>query len=98
MAYRIEYRDGTVSKIIVAQEGKKNKRIIRVLAIICALMLIYSANKFPISDALIPGDPQVTKVAASKFATEIQQGNSIADAFEIFCREVICGANIPDVY
>ena len=90
MAYRIEYKQGVARRTAIVHKTPKIGKI--VIAVITALCLLFWCINI---DAFVPGNPAVTKVAASELLTDVRQGRQIVDALAAFCRKIIMGADIP---
>ena len=91
MAYRIDYSEGIAKKTDLEQ-GIRTRNIMTVTAIILLVICcvtVYSLGREGLYEIPIPGDSEATAAAAIKFVNEVQQGTSIVDAFEVFCREII---------
>lgn len=93
MSYKIQYSPET--GYLYPQEKKQRsiqmKRwIIPTVAIVLALWL----HIYGVPDFLIPGDPDITKAAASALVDEIQSGVAMNDAVTTFCKTILDGAEI----
>ena len=73
--------------------GLKRLCIIIVAVIfICALYI--GAQNGSLSRILLPGDPEITEAAISTLIENLQDGKTVADAVEVFCKEIISNAQI----
>ena len=88
MAYKITYSPETA---YLYPQGKKEKRNITgkwiTAAFLIAGLLWIRLNG--IADFLIPGNPEVTKEAASVFMEDLQEGVRVHDAVTTFCKTIL---------
>ena len=49
---------------------------------------------YGVPDFLIPGDPEVTKTAASVMVDEIKNGATVGNAITAFCKTILDGAEV----
>lgn len=97
MGYRIEYESPR-------QYPTKKPRGSRIFWLTGAFLLIFTCftlqfwpqGRELLEEALLPGDPAVTKQAFSLMTQQLRQGEAIGDALAAFCREVIDGAALTD--
>ena len=91
MAYYIAYSPEAAHRYPQkVRRRTQNKAAWIAIAMVFAAMLWMRVNGIP--DWLIPGDPAVTKEAASLFVEEIQDGEGMNGAVTTFCRTVLDGA------
>jgi len=90
LGYTIQYGQTVVKKTYDTKILKKNKKRI---GIVCIVILVF-AVLFCFRESLYPGDREVTKEALGNMADNIQSGQSIGNAFWVFCDEIIAGADI----
>lgn len=91
MAYKIQYSpedNHRYPQAKVHMQMHWGRWAMLVLLIVVVLGIrIYGAPDF-----LIPGDPQVTKEAATMMIEELRKGESLYDAMTVFCRQVLDAA------
>lgn len=91
MAYQIHYSPESARKY----PQVKMKRQIRWsgwFVVVAFLAAALWTQFHGIPDFLIPGDPQVTKTAATSFVANLSNGVKIDDALEVFCETILDGA------
>ena len=91
MAYKIEY----TPEFSYRYPQTKRKRDATSWKVIMFILLVAAAlwmrlNGIP--DFLIPGDPVVTRLAASDFFDCVQNGMPIGKAATVFCQQILNGA------
>ena len=91
MSYKIEYCPSDKKRYPGIKERRKTKYGNWVMVIL-AFAVVLSLRLYGIPDFLIPGDPQVTKAAASLMIDQLQNGDSLGDAVAVFCKEILHGA------
>ena len=69
---------------------KPGKMIFLILFITAAIWVRLQG----IPDFLIPGDVEITKVAASDFMDHVKSGMQIGEAATVFCKQIIDGAGV----
>ena len=91
MGYQMEYNSGNggVTYKQIAEGRKKYLLLLLIPAIV--LCCLYRET---IINFLLPGDPESTKRAISTFVGELQEGETVADAFSSFCKVILNEANI----
>ena len=93
MAYKILYSKEMSYRY--PQQRQKNKikagPIWLILFVAAAALWI---RLYGIPDLIIPGNPDVTRTAASDLIDNVQTGMQIADAITVFCEQIIDGAGI----
>jgi len=96
MSYRITY--GTDKQITTKNVGKKQKKV--VVAAVISIVLVMIARFMGIGEAmwhwLLPGNPAVTESALISAWSRLECGSSAADAFAVFCQEILDGAQITE--
>ncbi len=98
MAYRITYGEEPPHPHSMTP-GKS--RILPMSAAFFLLFLLLTGTFWPegratLENFLLPGDPQVTRLAISHMIDDLKDGEAPGDALVTFCREVIDGASLPD--
>lgn len=91
MAYIIQYSPQSNHHY----PGVKARRRIPARYWLGLLILVTAAclvRFYGIPDFLIPGDPVVTRKAASLMMNELKEGISVNDAVTVFCKEILHGA------
>lgn len=94
MGYRIEYgpaRNGRESSVA------DRKRLLGMiagcfLAFLVLTLQFWPEGKAKLEEALLPGDPVVTKQAFSVMTEELRAGETVTDAVMAFCQVVMDGA------
>ena len=91
MAYKIQYSPDSARRYPekMKQQPAKYGRWVMVLTVFAVAMWL-RLNGIP--DFLIPGDPVVTREAASVMMEQIQDGTALGDAVTVFCQEILHGA------
>ncbi len=97
MSYQIDYTSGG-AKVHDFPPKRRNGRAIGIAILLAFLFFLHSL--FPtaldvIRDFLIPGDAAVTAAAFDSLVASVQSGESCAQAFTAFCREIIDSAEDP---
>ena len=96
MGYQIHY--GTVMVKTHVPEGKgikiSRKYTKIVIAGVVVLLAIFLCGREAVQDYLIPGNSQVTREAMSKLVSDLKDGELFSNSIEVFCREIVNGANI----
>ena len=91
MAYKIKYSEDSARRY--SQKTKHNpfkyRNWVLLLTILAAAICL---QLYGIPDFMIPGDPAVTRQAASAMMEDIQSGAALADAVTVFCKEILHGA------
>ena len=94
MAYTIQYGLPARTEAVWAAGNRKRKRwIFTVLCIIGVLSGILFGPE-DLQNYLIPGDPNVTRLAFAQLTEDIRQGDKIGEALTAFCREIIENAEV----
>lgn len=91
MAYKIQYSPENKRRY----PGVKRKSSVRIgkwLFALCVLTAVLLVRQYGVPDFLIPGDPAVTREAASLMMDSLQRGSSLNEAVTVFCKEVLHGA------
>jgi len=91
MAYKIQYSPED-RKRYPGVKGKVNFRFGQLFLVLCLLAAVLWVRQYGVPDFLIPGDPEVTREAASLMMDSLQSGNSLNEAVTVFCKEVLHGA------
>lgn len=93
VSYKIQYSPDTNDRY--PQNMKRRYagtgKYVAIFAVMLAALLIHFHG---VPDFLIPGDPQVTKAAASVLVDDIRDGVAVKDAITTFCSMVLDGAEI----
>ena len=91
MAYKIHYSPESKARYPVKIETQHFSFLFWLTTVIVLASVIWIRfNGLP--DFLIPGDPQVTKAAASMMIDKMQSGSTLNDALTVFCKEILHGA------
>ena len=91
MAYKIQYSPENQRRY-PGVKGKINLRIGQWLFALCILAAVLLVRRYGVPDFLIPGDPVVTREAASLMMDSLHSGTSLNEAVTVFCKEVLHGA------
>ena len=90
MGYRITYENGTIRKKTVRKLRIHWKRWSVVTAgVALILAFVLPGGRLAIRDLLLPGDEAVTAAALEGMIEDIQDGDSVGEALETFCREIL---------
>ena len=93
MVYRVQYTPQEAYRYPPIKSKRKKGRgkgWTLLLAVGIALWLLLSG----VPDFLIPGDPQVTRSAATEMISQMKTGTPVHDAVTVFCKQILDGANI----
>lgn len=94
MAYTIQYGLPARTEAVWAAGNRKRKRwIFAVLFTIGILSGVFLGPE-NLQNYLIPGDPDVTRMAFVQLMEDIRQGDKIGEALTAFCREIIENAEV----
>lgn len=85
MAYRITYGP----KVRGEKQRPKRRFWIFAAAVVLVLILYAAGTGETLKNWLLPGDAAVTEQALQTFAQQLEEGESLGDAFACFCREII---------
>ena len=64
----------------------------RWIVVIFLLSAGFWAKTNGIPDVLIPGDPEITRLAASNLVENLRDGERVEEAFAVFCQQILVGA------
>ena len=95
MSYKIQYTPETAYRYPQNKAKKFKWGDIAVLFCILAALTWFRVNGIP--EFLIPGDPDVTKAAASGFVAQIRSGEPLREAATVFCKEILLGAGVESI-
>lgn len=86
MAYRIEYDETGVKRQTV-----RNKRfpLLWILLFAVGTAMLIPGVRLAVWHWILPGDGAVTAAALGELVTDLRDGESLADAVSVFCREII---------
>ena len=93
MSYKIQYSPESNSHYPQCV-SKKTFHIKCWLTIAIAVAAVVWMRIYGIPDFLIPGDPEVTKTAASVMVAEIKNGATVGNAVTAFCKTILDGAEV----
>lgn len=91
MAYKIQYSP----QFNHNYAGIKVKRRIHAkywLGLLALITVSCFIRLYGIPDFLIPGDPVITRKAASSMMNALKEGIPVNDAVTVFCKEILHGA------
>lgn len=97
MGYRIEYGD---QPVYWKKNGVNWRSVIWYSCISFGLFCFltscfWSSGREVMEQWFFPGDSYITKQALGHMACRLKEGESLGDAFLVFCRDIINGAQIP---
>lgn len=93
MSYKIQYSPETAN-LYPQITSRKQFRVKRWMTVVITVAAVFWVYLYGFPDWLIPGDPEVTKAAASTMVGEMKNGTSFGDAVTTFCKMIIDGAEI----
>lgn len=95
MGYRIEY-DNRVGKYEIHRMRPRTFPWLLLLSVLLFALLTFGfweEGAAVLSEALIPGDEEITQRAWSLLTDDLKSGAELREALTVFCREVIHGAD-----
>lgn len=97
MGYQIQYGETAIKKYIpeVKRRSHFNIKALSILLTIVIILSLLISKRDAVIDFLLPGDGQVTRSAITNMVSKIKSGEQLDAAIEVFCLEIIRGANIP---
>ena len=96
MSYKIQYTPETAYRYPQNKEEKSKWGKFSVLFCVLVALAWLRVNGIP--EFLIPGDPVVTKAAASSLVAQIQSGEPLREAVTVFCKEILLGAGVKNIH
>ena len=95
MSYRIDYQP-------ITKLRRCEKRRSRIAAMTGAFLIFFflavhffwPEGQSVIRSCFLPGDPEVTMLAAEKMMAELESGSGLQKAAEVFCLEILNGAEL----
>ena len=95
MSYKFQYTPETAYRY--PQNKSKRFKWGELTVLICVLVTLvwFHVNGMP--EFLIPGDPVVTKAAASGLVAQIRNGEPFMEAVTVFCKEILLGAGVESI-
>ena len=93
MSYRIEYGKNPKYRISPSRKKWTKATLVLSLMAVAAAGGFYTVQVIGLQN-LLPGDPAVTGAALDAFIESWQDGVPIADAFTVFCQEIVDNAQI----
>lgn len=93
MSYKIQYSPET-SSLYPQTTVRKPFRVKRWLAVMIAAVAALWIHFYGIPNFVIPGDPEITKAAASALVEEIKNGETLNDAVTTFCKMILDGTGV----
>ena len=93
MSYKIQYSPET-SSLYPQTAARKQLLIKRWIPAAIAIVAAVWIHFYGVPDFLIPGDPVITKAAASAMVGEIKNGTALGDAITTFCKMILDGAEV----
>ena len=92
MGYRITYENGVIRKQTLKKRRIMWKRwSVGTVTAILAIALMVPQGRSWFRDLLLPGDEEVTAAALEGMVSDLRDGQSIGEALETFCKEIIAG-------
>ena len=95
MSYKIQYTPETAYRY--PQNKAKKFKWVDIAVLFCILVALTWFRVNGIPESLIPGDPDVTKAAASVFVAQIRSGEPLREAATVFCKEILIGAGVESI-
>ena len=95
MSYKIQYTPETAYRY--PQNKAKKFKWGDIAVLFCILAALTWFRFYGIPEFLIPGDPVVTKAAASGFVAQIRSGEPLREAVTVFCKEILIGAGVESI-
>ena len=90
MGYKIEYDPEIGYKYPVKKERRfLTLRRCMAIALFSLSICICVHYKNTLADWLLPGDPQKTQTAFEELSKDIRGGESLADAVQAFCKQIM---------
>jgi len=93
MSYRVDYNPEMNKRYPSVTKTRRKLPIRPILLTVGAVALVYGIFSSGLLCLLIPGDPAVTAAAFSGMIENIGAGESIRQAFLLFCKEIIVNAH-----
>lgn len=93
MSYKIQYSPET-SSLYPQSAARKPLRIKHWMMAAITIAAALWIHFYGVPDFLIPGDPKITKAAASAMVGEIKNGAALGDAVTTFCKMILNGAKV----
>ena len=90
MAYKIQYEKSETYRYPQSKQKPRFPKRKIYLALLALAAVLWVRMK-GIPDVLIPGDPQVTRMAVETMVENLQGGVSVGDAVTAFCKEIMNG-------
>ena len=91
MSYQIQYSPQMQRKYPTRKPSRKihwNRWIV----VIFLLAAGFWTKTNGIPDILIPGNPEITRLAASNLVENLREGERVEEAFAVFCQQILDGA------
>ncbi len=86
MGYYISYQPEDADRYPPQKVRFPRKKYFLIMVVVLLLVSVFWWEQ--ITDFLTPGDPDVTRQAASTMVSNMRQGLSFGDAVTAFCREI----------
>ena len=90
MSYVVHYPTGVKHKYpqkVKTTRLRPSNIALASLGIVVAVLVLF--NVPTLRNVILPGDPEVTEQAAKTMIDQLREGETFADCFADFCREVI---------
>lgn len=94
MGYKIKYGNATQKTKITYTSSHYFRIALVALTSLVIIFAILSVGKDTLRTYFIPGNPDVTQAAFSQMITDLSNGESLGDAFVVFCKEIIQSAKL----
>lgn len=92
MGYRITYSNGIIEKKLFRDRRINWKRIPVIFATLAvAVTLAVPSGRLWLRNILLPGDEDVTAAALESLVEDLYSGESVGEAVQTFCREILTG-------
>lgn len=89
MGYLIEYDKGMTKKRAIYRKKSGAGRILA-LALLLGTMLL-PAGRTALRNLILPGNEEITAHALEALAEDLKAGDTVGEAVEAFCKEIIHG-------
>ena len=98
MGYRITYVNSTIRRRRTGIHPLRLQGLIGAFLILFLLLTnaYWPAGAQKLREFLIPGDPEVTMLAAEELVQDLHSGEAVSDAVAAFCREILESAEAAD--
>lgn len=90
MGYSIDYDTGGIAKVHKGRKRGQRKWILPTLAVAGVVALVvFTDFKQLLWDIFLPGATESTEIAFSQMISDLKAGDSLRDAVNAFCMEIL---------